>query len=111
MPIIRFSRWLDDNVLHRKLPSVVYGTYPKNATIVVKLDIEGSEYLVLPDLISSGALCELDVSMTCLCMTFLPQKMEDMQPFPIILFLILTRSISLYSGSFIPPMYQLMLPE
>ena len=60
VPTIRFSRWLKDHILNRKLPQVVYGTYPKNATIVVKLDIEGSEYVVLPDLISSGALCELD---------------------------------------------------
>jgi len=60
VPIIRFSKWLQDHVLSRELPADVHGAYAKNATIVVKLDIEGSEYVVLPDLISSGALCELD---------------------------------------------------
>ncbi|KAL7538624.1 hypothetical protein ACHAWF_006154 [Thalassiosira exigua] len=61
VPIIRFSSWLKEHVLVRSIPTKVYGEYnQKGPVIVAKLDIEGSEYVVLPDLISSGIFCQLD---------------------------------------------------
>ena len=57
---MRLSSWIADNVLSRKMPETVHGRYENGPKIVMKLDIEGSEYVVLPDLISSGVLCQLD---------------------------------------------------
>jgi hypothetical protein len=62
VPTIRLSSWLKEHVLPRKLPSKVYGQYNKDGPVIlVKLDIEGSEFVVLPDLISSGVFCDLDL--------------------------------------------------
>ena len=60
VPMIRLSSWIADNVLSRKMPKWVHGNYKNGPKIVMKLDIEGSEYVTLPDLISSGVLCQLD---------------------------------------------------
>jgi hypothetical protein len=61
--VLRLSSWLQENIKNRQLPDIVYGTYNHSVTgdgprVVVKMDIEGMEYKVLPDLLETGALCE-----------------------------------------------------
>ena len=60
VPVIRLASWLRDEVLDRQLPDHLYGTYNNNTKpkVVMKMDIEGMELIVLPDLISSGVLCQ-----------------------------------------------------
>lgn len=62
IPVIRFASWVEEHINKRQIPSTTYGDYrdlggPK---VVMKLDIEGSEYVVMPDLILSGAMCGID---------------------------------------------------
>ena len=59
VPVIRFSTWVEREVNRRLIPSSPFATYigPK---VVMKMDIEGSEYVVLPDLLVSGAICGID---------------------------------------------------
>jgi hypothetical protein len=59
VPALRLSSWLDQHVLQRKLPSNVYGSYSTTSPMVVlKLDVEGSEYGIVLDLLGSGVLCQ-----------------------------------------------------
>jgi len=60
VPVIRLASWLRDEILDRTLPDQVYGSYgdDKAPKVVMKMDIEGMELIVLPDLISSGILCQ-----------------------------------------------------
>eukprot|EP00923_Selenidium_pygospionis_P036995 GHVN01064780.1.p1 GENE.GHVN01064780.1~~GHVN01064780.1.p1 ORF type:complete len:278 (-),score=22.42 GHVN01064780.1:317-1150(-) len=61
VPVIRFASWLAKHVNQREIPETVYGDYgDRGPTVVAKMDIEGSEYIVLPDLMLSGALCGID---------------------------------------------------
>ena len=55
---LRLATWLRDEILDRKMPDTVYGEYQAGPKVVMKLDIEGSEYSVLPDLMFSGLLCQ-----------------------------------------------------
>jgi len=60
VPVIRFSTWLEENVYKRKVPSKPYGTYEYGEPrVVMKLDVEHSEYVVVPDLITTGTFCRL----------------------------------------------------
>ena len=66
VPVIRLASWLQDHVYNRKLPDKIYGSYqditdkdghrgaPK---VVMKMDVEGMEFRVLPDLLYSGVYC------------------------------------------------------
>mmetsp|Transcript_28644 Transcript_28644/g.43285 ORF Transcript_28644/g.43285 Transcript_28644/m.43285 type:complete len:329 (+) Transcript_28644:70-1056(+) len=59
VPVIRLKTWLEDNIYERIIPQPygkkMEGVSPK---VVMKMDIEGSEYSVLPDLVMSGILCK-----------------------------------------------------
>jgi hypothetical protein len=62
IPVIRFSKWLEEHVNKRKIPSTPHGFYENSgAKVVMKMDVEGSEYVLLPDLILSGAICGIDL--------------------------------------------------
>jgi hypothetical protein len=61
IPVIRFSTWLEEHVNKRKIPSTPYGSYENSGPkVVMKLDVEGSEYVLLPDLMLSGSMCGID---------------------------------------------------
>jgi hypothetical protein len=61
IPVIRFSTWLEEHVNKRKIPSTPYGSYEKKGPkVVMKFDVEGSEYVLLPDLMLSGTMCGID---------------------------------------------------
>ena len=72
IPVIKFSQWLSDHVHGRRLPQHVYGDYQRVVDkdgnvgapkVMMKMDIEGMEYRVLPDLLYSGVLCrDIDFS-------------------------------------------------
>lgn len=63
VPGLRLSDWLKSEILNRKIPEASHSdrTFVNKPKIVIKLDIEGSEYVVLPDLILSGAICYIDL--------------------------------------------------
>jgi hypothetical protein len=62
VPIIRFATWLEEHVNQRVIPDKPYGYYGEmGAKVVAKLDIEGSEYVVFPDLLLTGAICGIDL--------------------------------------------------
>jgi Methyltransferase FkbM domain len=71
VPSLRLSKWLNDHVHGRIVPDVVlpHGGGDDDddeqaqhmigaPRVVMKMDIEGAEYSVLPDLMTSGALCK-----------------------------------------------------
>lgn len=61
VPLVRLSRWIRHNVVERRMPSKVHGRYggaPPVGKVVMKMDVEGSEYVVLPDLLFSGVFCD-----------------------------------------------------
>lgn len=53
--VIRLSRWLKENIYQRSLPDKKFALPPK---VLMKLDVEGMEYILLPDLFLSGILCQ-----------------------------------------------------
>ena len=59
IPSLNFSQFVLDEIAGRKIPAedVAAGIKPR---VLMKLDIEGSEYEVLPALMESGALCHID---------------------------------------------------
>mmetsp|Transcript_19866 Transcript_19866/g.29853 ORF Transcript_19866/g.29853 Transcript_19866/m.29853 type:complete len:338 (-) Transcript_19866:699-1712(-) len=65
VPQVNLAEWIEYHIYERKKPTTVYGTqYPSGtkATVMMKLDIEGSEYFVLPSLLYTGVFCKaLDV--------------------------------------------------
>ena len=63
VPVIRFSKWLEEHVNKRKIPSTPHGSYGDSAgpKVIMKVDVEGTEYAMLPDLMLSGAMCGIDI--------------------------------------------------
>jgi hypothetical protein len=64
MEVVDLSSFILENVSRRRLPKKVYGNYPEHsmaARVVMKLDIEGLEYLVYPSLIETRAICGIDL--------------------------------------------------
>jgi len=60
LPVIRLKKWLEDHIYERDIPENPFGgaeTLKMEPSVIMKMDIEGSEYQVLPDLMSSGVLC------------------------------------------------------
>jgi hypothetical protein len=57
VPIVRLADFLLEDIRDRAMPSNVYGVYPQGPKVVMKMDTEGMEYVTLPDLLASGALC------------------------------------------------------
>ena len=61
VPVLRLSSWIQHHVTERMIPPSPFGAkLNQTPTVVMKMDIEGSEYVVLPDLILNGALCGVD---------------------------------------------------
>lgn len=68
VPIIRLASWIRDEIQDRLLPDDVDDGRPRSTTynahgnaepkVIMKLDIEGLEFKVFPDLLLSGALCD-----------------------------------------------------
>ena len=61
VPVIALAQWIQQHVQGRQLPDVVYGNYNTTTTkqpkVLIKMDIEGMEYRVIPDLLVSGVFC------------------------------------------------------
>jgi Methyltransferase FkbM domain len=60
VPTIRLTEWIQREILEREIPQIPPSGrhYPK-PVLGMKMDIEGSEYIVLPDLMLSGVYCQL----------------------------------------------------
>lgn len=58
--VIHFAPWLFQHIYQRKIPDSSTVTSKMKPKIVMKMDIEHMEFTVLPDLITSGALCPLE---------------------------------------------------
>lgn len=56
VPVIDLSSWMLHHVLKRHIPPPLTHKDPPPA-VVIKMDIEGAEFALLPKLILSGALC------------------------------------------------------
>lgn len=62
VPVLDLVEWIMEHIASRQLPTKVYGNYTK-PKVVMKLDIEGAEFAVLPRLLFSGIMCNvIDVS-------------------------------------------------
>jgi hypothetical protein len=57
---IDLSAFILDKVVKRKIPPALFPNDPP-PTILMKMDIEGYEHIVLPMMLATKALCELDV--------------------------------------------------
>jgi len=57
VPIIRFSSWIKKEIEGRKLPDYTPPDVGAGPRVVMKLDVEGMEMSVLPDLLFSGVFC------------------------------------------------------
>jgi FkbM family methyltransferase len=57
VPVVRLADWLLENIKNRQITDEPF-VKSKPPTVVMKMDVEGMEYLLLPDLIVSGALCQ-----------------------------------------------------
>ena len=56
--IIRLSSWIQDEIVGRVIPTKQYSeVQSEHPKIIMKLDIEGSEFTVFPDLLTTGVLC------------------------------------------------------
>jgi FkbM family methyltransferase len=58
VPIVRLADFIRQHIQGRKLPATIYGGPYEKPKVLMKMDIEGMEYAVIPDLVASGALCE-----------------------------------------------------
>lgn len=56
VPVVRLSTWIQNEIQHRHIPASPHKRHPHGPKVVMKMDIEGSEYMVFPDLIT-GVLC------------------------------------------------------
>jgi len=55
--IVRLATWIRDEIQDRAPPAVYHSPLPSEPRVVMKLDIEGLEFRVFPDLLTTGALC------------------------------------------------------
>jgi len=60
VPTIDFAAWAIHNVHMRNIPSAMFHDDPP-PTVVMKMDIEGSEYEVLSTMLVKGALCNISL--------------------------------------------------
>lgn len=59
VPVYRLSSWIKREIHGRKLPQLPYGTgYSNGPQVVMKMDVEMMEWILFPDLLLSGVLCE-----------------------------------------------------
>jgi FkbM family methyltransferase len=57
VPVIHLSKFLIEHIRSRTIPNIVYGKYVEGPKVLMKMDVEGMEYFIVPDMIASGALC------------------------------------------------------
>jgi len=58
---IRLATWIDREIIKRSIPEKPpSGKVYEKSIIGMKLDVEGSEYVVMPDLLLSGTYCKID---------------------------------------------------
>lgn len=60
VPVIRLKSWISEHIYGRVIPETPFGgniTLKKTPAVLMKMDIEGSEFDVLPDLMGTGSLC------------------------------------------------------
>ena len=56
--IVRLSSWIQNEIVGRVIPTIKYSEVPsEHPKIIMKLDIEGLEFTVFPDLLTTGVLC------------------------------------------------------
>jgi len=55
--IVRLATWIRDEIEGRRIPTTTYSDVLKEPKVVMKLDVEGLEFKVFPDLLTTGALC------------------------------------------------------
>mmetsp|Transcript_17974 Transcript_17974/g.34938 ORF Transcript_17974/g.34938 Transcript_17974/m.34938 type:complete len:339 (-) Transcript_17974:39-1055(-) len=58
VPTIRLASWIIREIRDRKIPDVTHSGTKIKPKVVMKMDIEGIEYRVFPDLLLTGALCD-----------------------------------------------------
>ena len=73
VPIIRLADFIRQHVQGRKLPATIYGGPYEKPKVLMKMDVEGMEYAVLPDLVTSGAVCE---TVDCITYEFHPSRKQ-----------------------------------
>ena len=56
--IIRLASWIMHEIRDRKIPDTPHSVSSLKPKVVMKLDVEGIEYKVFPDLLLTGALCD-----------------------------------------------------
>lgn len=61
VPVIRLAKWIETHIIKRSIPTATYGAYKDGPKVLMKMDIEGMENLVLPDLMFTGAMCSVDL--------------------------------------------------
>lgn len=55
--IVRLASWIQDEIQDRIIPDQFYSEVYSEPRVVMKLDVEGLEFRVFPDLLATGALC------------------------------------------------------
>mmetsp|Transcript_24381 Transcript_24381/g.52693 ORF Transcript_24381/g.52693 Transcript_24381/m.52693 type:complete len:334 (+) Transcript_24381:150-1151(+) len=55
--IVRLATWITDEIQDRIIPTKTHSDVFSEPTVIMKLDIEGLEFKVFPDLVTTGALC------------------------------------------------------
>lgn len=60
VPTIRLSEWIENNIHRRIVPKNSKKNDNQPPILGMKMDIEGYEYIVLPDLIHSNVICNFD---------------------------------------------------
>lgn len=55
--IVRLASWIQNEIQDRQIPDIQYSEVQSEPKVIMKLDIEGLEFKVFPDLLTSGALC------------------------------------------------------
>lgn len=58
VPVIRLSKWIQHEIRDRKIPIDPIIRHKNGPQVIMKLDVEGLEYRIFPDLLTTGALCE-----------------------------------------------------
>lgn len=58
IPVIHFARWVEHHIQNRQIPNSSYATKQRPPSVVLKLDVEGMEFIVAPSLMFTGVLCK-----------------------------------------------------
>ena len=58
VPVVRLSRCIKEEIQGRKIPAFPHIKHLDGAKVMMKLDVEGLEYTIFPDLLTTGVLCE-----------------------------------------------------